>query len=313
MRNPYDVLPAYIKESPRYSRFLELVNAYLLSGAVELSLFKQGFVEYDKPSYVVKSLADQLNVDVEVPFVNGVPDWKAYYRRLTLAYRAKTFKISTTGKAIDFLLLDHLNDVSSIVVLDFSVLKDSKSGLPVGSPDKSPMSVVYSVLAMVPDLTFDIVRNYLIPNVTGVRSTLYYLQFGQEVFGFDADELKGKHLVKNDVTGEIVEVDIDDAPYVVASASIRDLGNNYEVGDVIETVVTDEFKESIQFKITDLFEGAYLSIVNPTKSYKTNPTVIGIPIKDVGNKSGMTIDIISSPRRGYLIRGWDDGAFLRIV
>ena len=44
MNNPFNNLPSYIQEAPNYSRFLELVNSYILSAAVEVSRLKESFL-----------------------------------------------------------------------------------------------------------------------------------------------------------------------------------------------------------------------------------------------------------------------------
>lgn len=292
MNNPYDALPSYIKETPKYSKFLELVNAYIISGALEMSLFKNSFLAIDKPTFVIQALANQLKVEVELPFVDGKPDWSSYYERLFLAYRAKTFNISFTGKAADFITGDPLRDVSSMVVIDFSVAK----------VNKAPMSVVYSVLSMDRNLTIEIVRDVLVPNVTGVNVSLYYLQFGQEVFGYDIDEKAGIRIGPDHVN----TVPIDTNHYSVASVTIRNLGTGYQVGDTVTTA------GGIQLQITDLEAGAFLSLLNPSNTYATDPTASGVAVTG-GSGSGMTVDVVGTVSRGYFIRGFDNGAFISIT
>ena len=292
MNNPYDALPSYIKETPKYSKFLELVNAYIISGALEMSLVKNSFLAIDKPTFVIQALANQLKVKVELPFVDGKPDWSSYYERLFLAYRAKTFNISFTGKAADFITGDPLRDVSSMVVIDFSVAK----------VNKAPMSVVYSVLSMDRNLTIEIVRDVLVPNVTGVNASLYYLQFGQEVFGYDIDEKAGIRIGPDHVN----TVPIDTNHYSVAGVTIRNLGTGYQVGDTVTTA------GGIQLQITDLEAGAFLSLLNPSNTYATDPTASGVAVTG-GSGSGMTVDVVGTVSRGYFIRGFDNGAFISIT
>ena len=108
MVNPFDALPSYVKESPKFSRFLELLNAYLVSGALQVSLFKEAFTSAGTlPRFVLDSLAAQLNVRVDIPFKNGQPDWNSYYKQLSLAYRAKAFSVQCQGRYIDFHTWNH--------------------------------------------------------------------------------------------------------------------------------------------------------------------------------------------------------------
>lgn len=292
MNNPYEALPSYIKETPKFSKFLEMVNSYLISGALEMSLFKNSFLDIDKPTFVIQALANQLKVEVELPFVNGAPDWTSYYQRLFLAYRAKAFNISFTGKAADFITGDPLRDVSSMVVIDFSVAK----------ANKAPMSVVYSVLSMDPNLTIEIVRDVLVPNVTGVNASLYYLQFGQEVFGYDLDEKEGIKIGPDHVN----TVPITQNPYSVASVTIRNVGTGYAVGDRVQTT------SGVQMQIVDLEAGAFLSLLNPSNTYSENPTASDVAVTG-GSGSGMTVDVVGTVSKGYFIRGFDNGSFISIT
>lgn len=179
MNNSFNNLPSYIQEAPKYSRFLKLVNSYILSAAVEVSRLKESFLWANKSSFVIQSLSSQLGVTVDIPFEGGVPNWTSYYKRLYNAYRAGSFTVSFKGDLSGFTTGDPLKDITSLVVLDFSVAKGDY---------RKPMAVVYSCLSLDENLTLDIVRDYLIPKVTGVSSNLYYLQFGQDVFGYDIDE-----------------------------------------------------------------------------------------------------------------------------
>ena len=156
MNNPFSALPSYIKESPKFSKFLELVSGYLVSGALEVSLFKNAFLEIDKSRFVVQALAKQLDVEVTLPFVAGAPDWDTYYRSLYFAYRAKAFNSAFDGTLIGFTSGDNLKDASNMAVVDFSVAKGE---------NKSPMSVLYSVVSFDDALTTEIVQDILIPKI----------------------------------------------------------------------------------------------------------------------------------------------------
>ena len=293
MNNPFNALPSYIKESPKYSKFLELVNSYLISAALEMALYKESFLDSEKPTFIVKALANQLSVDVELPFKNGVPDWDSYFKQLFLAYRARSFNVSFRGTLSDFITGDPLSDVSSLVVIDFGVAK--------GVDKKSPMSVVYSLLSMDPNLSIGIVRDFLIPRVTGVNASLYYLQFGQEVFGYDVDE-KEKIKIGPD---HVNTVPIDENQFSVGSVTIRVLGSGYQVGDVVST------DTGIQLKILDLEVGAFLSILNPGDTYASDPTSSSVAVSG-GSGSGMKVDIVGTSAKGYFIRGFDNGSFISI-
>lgn len=182
MNNPFLDLPSYVRESPKFARFAELTNAYILTAAVEVSRLKDSFLWENKSTFVIQSLASQLGVVIDIPFVDGEPDMATYFLQLFNAYRARSFVVSFKGTMSDFVTGDPLRDRCSLVVVDFSVAKGT---------NKTPMSVVYSALSFDQNLTLEIVRDLLIPNVTGVLASLYYLQFGQDVFGYDVDEREG--------------------------------------------------------------------------------------------------------------------------
>ena len=293
MDNPFNNLPSYVRESPKFSKFLELVNAYIISGAVEVAQLKESFLAENKSTFVIQSLASQLGVAVDIPFVNGVPDWETYYARLYMAYRARSFVVSFGGAAIDFITGDPIKDKASVAVLDFSVAKGKQ---------KKPMSVVYSVLSMNNNLTLDIVRDYLIPRVTGVGSNLYYLQFGQEVFGYDRDEVLGIRVGPDHVS----TVDITDIQYVATGASIQSLGSGYAVNDVVKTAT------GVEMQITTLDEGAQLTILNASMIYNSNPSGNALAVSG-GSGTGMTVNVLASNSKGYFIRGFDNGSFIAIT
>lgn len=307
MNNPFSALPSYVKESPKFERFLELVNGYLVSGALNVALFKDSFISEKKPNFVIQALAKQLNVDVELPFKDGVPDWNSYYKQLLMAYRAKCFNITFHGRAVDFVTGDPLRDVATVVVIDFSVAEENQSD----------MSVVYSVMSMDDNLTINIVRDNLIPRVTGVNSSLYYLQFGQEVFGYDIDEKEGIRMGPDHQN----PVAITEDKYSVLSATINAIGSGYAVGDIVTTVAKTatgadgkaySYGGDIQLKIVDYEGGAFLELVEPSKTYKYDPTGTGFLVTG-GSGSGLTVDIVGGANKGYFIRGWDNGSFISIT
>lgn len=302
MLNPFDALPSYVKDSPKFSKFLELLNSYLISGAVQVSLYKNAFITPNKRRFVIESLARGLGASVNVPFVNGEPDWDTYYKQLWVAYRAKSFVVASLGRRIDFILGDSLSDISTISVLDFSVSKNSKT----------PMSVVYSVLSMDENLTYATVRDMLIPNITGVGTGIYFLQYGQDVFGYDRDdkywdsetgEYKSVHIVYGP-SGAVVEP-TNENKFVVASASIEAVGSGYQVG---ETVTAN----GISFVIVDLAAGAFLGIANTSATFATDPTARAVAVTG-GSGTGMTVNISGVVSTGYSVRGWDDAPFFPIA
>ena len=303
MVNPFDALPSYVRESPKFSKFLELVNAYIVSGAYQVSLFKDAFVSKSVPKFVIQYLANQLGVTVEIPFVNGSPNWDDYYKQLALAYRAKSFAVACRGRRIDFISLDSLSDVSTINVVDFSVAKENKMS----------MAVVYSVLAMDENLTYAIVRDVLIPNITGVGSGIYFLQYGQDVFGYDRDDkywdeasksYKSVHVVYG--PGGIQVVPTNEDQYVVTSATIENAGSGYRVNDVVTA-------NGISFIVVDPSAGAFLGISSPSNRYATDPSTTSAVAVTGGSGSGMTININGAISTGYSIRGWDDAPFFPIT
>lgn len=302
MVNPFSALPSYVRESPKFSRFLELLNAYIVSGALQVSLFKDAFTSKNLPRFVVDALASQLNVTVDIPFQNGQPDWDSYYKQLSIAYRAKSFAVQCRGRNIDFINLDSLGDISTISVIDFSVSKENKTS----------MMVVYSVLAMDENLTYSIVRDTLIPNITGVGSGIYFLQYGQDVFGYDRDDRRWNsssstyesvHVVygKDGITVEPT----NENQFVVTSATIESVGSGYAVGDVVTT------KDGISFVVVDLSVGAFLGISSPSTLYKADPSAQGVSVTG-GSGTGMTVNISGAINTGYSIRGWDDAPFFPI-
>lgn len=306
MNNPFDALPSYIKDSPQYSRFLELVNGYLLAGALEVSLYKNAFLGDNKPDFIISALAQQLGVSVDLPFVDGAPDWKAYYTQLLFAVRAKSFVTSFQGCLADFITGDPLKDGCSLSVIDFSVAKENKQA----------MSVTYSALALNEDLTSAIVSKYLIPDITGVREELYYSQFGQILFGFDIDEKEGVRIKggtpPNDDYYHTEEITTN--LYSVGNATIAELGSGVSVGDEIvakyEVSSGDATEEySIAFKVTTLALGAFLEIVNTSATYPIDPSKEGVVVQ---GSSGMKVNIVGSTRKGYFIRGWDNGYFISL-
>lgn len=197
MSNIIDSIPSYVKETDKFSKFLSLVGSFIYSGAIEISKMKESFLSGNRNAYVIRQLSKLFNVVVDVPIVNGNIDYVAYHDRLNNAVRSKSFVAGFKGDIKSFDNGDVLNDLLSMTVMDFSVAKD----------DKVPMSVVYSCISNDDNLTLNIVREYLIPRVTGVGSNLYYLQYGKDLFGYDKDDREGKAVGEDHVTIEDVGVD----------------------------------------------------------------------------------------------------------
>lgn len=328
MVNPFTALPSYIRESPKFSKFLELVNAYLISGAIEVSLYKNGFITDTKLNWVIATLARQVGVTIEIPFnSNGNPDWATYYQSLYLAYLARVFNLSFKGTMDDFIERDPTGGTGTVSVIDFSVAKGWNQPGQGGE-----MAVVYSVLSMSPYLTADIVRNILVPHITGVNGSTYYLQFGQFVFGYDVDvcariinghaQMDGDKVI-NYHTVYVRESDgikvVDEEliqNFTVVSAFIENVGSGYVVGDVVTVDVMDgsSVVGTVQLEVLDLREGAALSVVNATAIYPKDPgTPQGSSVAvSGGSGTGMTVAISSSTLAGYSIRGFDTGLFLSL-
>lgn len=293
MNNPFSVLPSYIKESPKFSKFLELVSGYLLAGALQTELFKDAFLSKDQPKFVVTSLAKQIGVEVELPTTNNQPDWEAYYRSLYYAIRSKSFNAFFRGTLAELTDNSALNTVCAMSALDFSVAK--------GVNSNSPMTVLYSIIGYDNYLTTEVTKNYLIPKVTGVKSITYFVYGGEEVFGYDLDEIEGE---KAEPDGTISQ--ISDGTFVVSNALIHTLGSGYAVGDEVETA------GGTKLRITSLSEYALLAIVNPEKRFSTNPSGENLPVTG-GSGTGMTVNLVGGASHGYFVRGWDDGKFYKIL
>lgn len=298
MNNPFSVLPSYIKESPKFSKFLELVSGYLLSGALETELFKDAFLSNDQPRYVISSLAKQMGVEVELPTIDGQPDWNAYYRGLYYATRAKSFNSFYTGTLAELSESNTLNTLCKMSALDFAVAKGMQS----------PMTVLYSIVGYNNYLTSNITKDYLIPKITGVNSITYFVFGGEEVFGYDLDEITGKKVGPN---GTIV--DIEDGSYVVSNALISNVGSGYQVGDVVTVNDSNNPQANgVQLRIVDLSEFALMTIMNPTEKYVSNPTVENASVTG-GSGTGMKVNVVGGAGHGYFIRGWDNGKFYTIL
>lgn len=294
MNNPYDNLPAYIKETTKFSKFLGLMSTYLVSATAEISKLKDSFLLGGDSSFVVRALAAQLGVKIDVPFVDGEPDLDAYFKQLFLAYRARLFVSMFRGDMAGLFTGDLINDKISLVVLDFSVDRPSDN--------KTPMTVVYSALSMDSDLNLDIVRDHLVPKVTGVNASLYFLQFGQDVFGYDIDQRAGIRIGPNHV--DTIPITGEDR-FSVLEASINAIGTGYAVGDV---VVTDL---GVQLRIKSISAGATLGIEHVSQSYANDPAGTALPVTG-GSGSGMTVDVVSGAGGTYYIRGFDNGSFISI-
>ena len=65
-------------------------------------------------------------------------------------------------------------------------------------------------------------------------------------------------------------------------------------------------------QITDLEAGAFLSLLNPSNTYATDPTASGVAVTG-GSGSGMTVDVVGTVSRSYFIRGFDNGSFISIT
>lgn len=295
MNNPFNNLPSYIKETPKFSQFLSLMSTYLISAAEEVAQLKESFLADEKSVFVVKALASQLGVVIKVPFKDGVPDLPTYYKQLFLAYRAKSFVSMFKGTEINFLTGDPVKDKISIVVLDFSIARPDDN--------RSPMSVVYSVLSMDSYFTLDIAKEYLVPKVTGVNASLYYLQYGQNVFGYDIDEIAGikigsDHVNTIPITGG--------ADYVVSGASINALGSGYAIGDILTTA------KGVWLRVLTLEAGSLLAIVNVSQTYAEEPAGTGLLVVTGGGGTGMTVNVTSRSGKSYYISGYDKGSFVSI-
>lgn len=298
LSSAFNNLPSYVREAPKFAKFLELLNDYIYSAAVEMANLKNGFLVSAKSNFIIDLLSKQSGISMKVPFSEGSPNWQQYYAQLYLAYRARSFVSGFRGTQVGFIEGAPLRDVSSMSVIDFSVAKG----------DYSPMSVLYSVLSIDPYFTAGIAREYLIPSLTGVNASLYFLQFGQDVFGFDRDGLLGKRIVYKSNPGQgesaVEEVDIEDAKYLIGSATISEIGTGYDVGDEVSV-------NGVVFRIEALAVGAFVRVLDDGVEYTTNPS--GVFSVTGGSGTGMVIVIRGTSKSGHFIRGFDNGEFFTIT
>lgn len=184
-------IPQYIRQYEGFTKFIKLLTNYIL-GSVNVGENIINLMNLDNTTGdVLVKIANKLDVTINKNYNSaGEPDLNTYYKGLKIAIFGEQTKRLSDGSLIDLKnsLKTTIPNISNIVI-----------------QDNQDMTVNIQIEGDLADIDKDIINNYILPKVTGVRFIVQYILYEKDLFAFDSDESirnkEGNTVFAKDVNG----------------------------------------------------------------------------------------------------------------
>lgn len=184
-------VPQYLKSYKHFYTFMKVLSNYVLSISKELDKIIPLLNLSNSTGDVLKKITNKLNIEIEMAHTGDEKqDLKNYYNNLRTAILGLQIKRISIGNRAD---------LKDTILRLFPLLTGDSGSVKI--IDNQNMTVNMNIVGYSESLTSKIIEEYILPSVTGVRFTVEYLNFGENLFAFDKNEF----IIKDKATGEPIK------------------------------------------------------------------------------------------------------------
>lgn len=175
------LIPAYIREYPKFIDLMKIFSNYIQSSVdtVEYILNKLNIT--DATGDILEKIAERLDICIEKPLKeNGTVDQELYEQQLKIAILGNGLKRTSTANR---------ESLSKLVNIFSSIIKCEITDYSNSSVSQTPMTVQIDITGTNDIWSREMLEQYVLPNITGVRIVVNYILNNNMYFGHDIHDV----------------------------------------------------------------------------------------------------------------------------
>ena len=254
-------IPAYIRDYPKFCKLMVLFSNYINQVVTNLETILRQLNLNTAHGSVLETIAKRLGIEIEKPLVNGEVDQDLYERMLKIAILGNGLKRNSKADR---------NSLSKITDVFKDIIRCEIGDKGISSVSQLPMYINIGITGTTTTWNTQMLEQYVLPQITGVRMIVNYMLNNDNYFGFDVNTV------------------ID----IVASVADSTADIEADVNILYNAVQGYELKTGLSVRDGD--NNVWVYLVDSGGWGNSGPNA----------QNG---DIVVDPELGYSLQGWDNG------
>lgn len=192
-------LPQYVKEYEKFYSFMQMMSNYIKSAQIVAEDINSKLDVLSSTGDILRKLAERLNIQIGEEFVGDENNLKTAIigmsvRRASLSNIVNNTSLYNIYSSLEDTIISlFYPNITNVKIIDKAVSKN----------DYQIMSASIYITGTITDWETGIIRNFILPNITGLLWNIYYIPFGKDIFSFDKDEPLGFEPAESRGYGEV--------------------------------------------------------------------------------------------------------------